>query len=62
MNFDLTEEQNLFVESVRRFAYQEPGQGALQRAHENRFPFDVAERMSEVGLLGITVDAEKGGY
>lgn len=61
MNFELTEGQNLFAESVRRFAEDKLADGALQRAHKPGFPFDVAELMAKQGLLGITIPEEDGG-
>src|SRR5947208_246654 len=61
MNFDLTEEQKLFAESVRRFAQGQLAQGALKRAHNARFPFDVAKLMHAQGLMGITIPEADGG-
>src|SRR6185503_909895 len=61
MNFDFTEEQTLFAESVRRFAQAHLEKDALARAHDPRFPFDVAQRMSEQGLMGITIPEADGG-
>src|SRR5207302_1529905 len=34
---------------------------ALKRAHEARFPFEVAKLMSAQGLMGITIPAADGG-
>ena len=42
MNFDFTEEQKLFADSVHKFAQAHLAKDALKRAHEPRFPFDVA--------------------
>jgi alkylation response protein AidB-like acyl-CoA dehydrogenase len=61
MNFEFTPEQKLFADQVRRFAQSELAGGALARAHEPRFPFDVAKCMSRQGLMGITLSAEDGG-
>jgi alkylation response protein AidB-like acyl-CoA dehydrogenase len=61
MNFDFTEEQKLFAESVRRFAQAHLAEDTLARAHNPRFPFDVARLMSQQGLMGITISAEDGG-
>jgi alkylation response protein AidB-like acyl-CoA dehydrogenase len=36
-------------------------QAALTRAHNPRFPFDVAELMSAQGLMGITIPEADGG-
>ncbi len=61
MNFDYTEEQKQFAESVRRFAHDHLAAGALKRAHDPRFPFDVAKLMSAQGLMGITLGEADGG-
>jgi alkylation response protein AidB-like acyl-CoA dehydrogenase len=61
MNFDLTPEQQSFADAVRRFARDRLRDGALARAHEPGFPFDVARQLAEQGLLGITVSEEDGG-
>src|SRR4249919_3290286 len=61
MNFDFTEEQKLFADSVRRFAQAQLEKDALQRAHEPHFPFDVARLMSRQGLMGITIPEADGG-
>jgi hypothetical protein len=61
MNFELTDERKLFAEAVCKYACAELEPGSLARAHDPRFPFDVAERMSRQGLLGITLAEEDGG-
>jgi alkylation response protein AidB-like acyl-CoA dehydrogenase len=61
MNFDLTEEQAMFRDSVAAFADRHLRDGALARAHSEDYPWDVAERMAEAGLIGITTTAEDGG-
>jgi alkylation response protein AidB-like acyl-CoA dehydrogenase len=61
MNFDFTEEQKLFAESVRKFALAHLEKDALKRAHNAGFPFDVAKLMGAQGLMGITIDEADGG-
>jgi alkylation response protein AidB-like acyl-CoA dehydrogenase len=61
MDFEFTDEQKLFAESVRRFALAHLERDALQRAHNPRFPFDVAKLMSEQGLMGVTIAEADGG-
>ena len=61
MNFDFTDEQKLFADSVRRFAREKLAPGAVKRAHDPRFPFDVAKLMAKQGLMGITLPQEDGG-
>ena len=61
MNFDFTDEQKLFADSVRRFAREKLAPGAVKRAHDPRFPFDVAKLMAKQGLMGITLPQQDGG-
>src|ERR1700681_1317719 len=61
MNFDYTDEQKLFADQVRRFAQTQLASGALKRAHDPGFPFDVAQLMAKQGLMGITLPQEDGG-
>jgi alkylation response protein AidB-like acyl-CoA dehydrogenase len=61
MDFDFTAEQKQFAEQVRRFAREHLAKGALERAHDPRFPFDVARLMAKQGLLGITLPQSEGG-
>jgi alkylation response protein AidB-like acyl-CoA dehydrogenase len=61
MNFELAEEQKLFADSVRRFALAHLEKDALARAHNSRFPFEVAQLMARQGLMGITIPQEDGG-
>ena len=61
MNFELTEEQQLFADNVRRFANDHLKEGALARAHSDAFPWDTARLIAEQGLLGITVKEADGG-
>jgi alkylation response protein AidB-like acyl-CoA dehydrogenase len=61
MNFDFTEEQQMFAESVRRFARTELADGALERAHTAGNSWDVAKKIAQAGLLGITLKPEDGG-
>jgi alkylation response protein AidB-like acyl-CoA dehydrogenase len=61
MQFNFTEEQQAFADSVRRFALAHLEKGALERAHDPRYPFDVAKLISAQGLMGITVPEADGG-
>jgi alkylation response protein AidB-like acyl-CoA dehydrogenase len=61
MDFTLSEEQIAFQDSVRGFASRTLAAGALARAHDERFPWDVAKAMSEAGLFGIMLAEEDGG-
>jgi len=61
MDFNLTQEQRAFEEAVLGFAERHLVAGALRRAHQDDYPWDVAKLMAEQGLLGITIQEESGG-
>jgi len=61
MDFELTGEQKAFGDSVRRFAQATLAEGALRRAHDPKYPWDIARKLAAQGLLGITVAEADGG-
>ena len=61
MDFNLTKEQMIFRDSVSKFALHHLADKALERAHSDAFPMEVAELMADQGLLGITIAEIDGG-
>lgn len=61
MNFELTSEQQAFADAVGKFALNELAPGALERAHSPHYPWDIASKLSEQGLLGIALSEKDGG-
>lgn len=61
MDFNLSEEHQAFADSVGRFARDQLADGALERAHSHRFPWETAQKIAEQGLLGIAFDEKDGG-
>ena len=61
MDFRLTPEQQQFRDSVLKFSHKELSAGALARAHDPKYPWDVAKKMAKQGLLGITIAEADGG-
>ncbi|MBV9840043.1 MAG: acyl-CoA dehydrogenase family protein [Sphingomonadaceae bacterium] len=61
MNFDLTPEQIAFQDAVRGFARAQLADGALERAHDPRYSFDLARKLAGQGLLGIIMPEADGG-
>jgi len=61
MDFHLSHEQQAFKDSVTRFARDHLADGAVARAHEPAYPWDIARLMAENGLLGITIAEADGG-
>ena len=61
MDFRLTEQQRMFRDSVAAFARKELSQGALERAHDAEYPYEISKKMSAAGLLGIMIAEDDGG-
>jgi len=61
MNFQLTPDQQSFRDSVTRFAKRHLAEGAVARAHEPAYPWDISRLMADNGLLGITIAQADGG-
>src|SRR5262247_3965591 len=57
----LNEGQRQIRDMARQFAMRELAPTAAERDRTPRFPREVFARMGELGLLGMTVDAEFGG-
>src|SRR5262249_51158576 len=61
MDFEFTAEQKAFADSAGRFARERLAEGALKRAHDPRYPWNIAQMLAGQGLLGITITASDGG-
>ena len=61
MDFNLTSEQKAFADAVAKFSEKELAPGALERAHNAQYPWEIAEKLSAQGLLGITFAEKDGG-
>ncbi|HXO20795.1 MAG TPA: acyl-CoA dehydrogenase family protein [Thermoanaerobaculia bacterium] len=61
VDFSLSEDQELLVEQVRRFAEERILPGVEERDREHRFPSEVVAELGELGLLGMLVEEEYGG-
>ena len=61
MDFNLTEEQIAFQNSVRSLADKYLKEGNLRRAHDPLFPKDIAKLFSKNSLMGITLPEKDGG-
>ena len=61
MDFELTDEQRLIRETVRRFAEQELAPAASERDRAGRFPRELVSRMASMGFLGGPIPKAYGG-
>jgi alkylation response protein AidB-like acyl-CoA dehydrogenase len=64
MNFDLTEEQQLLADSIRRFIANDYGFEARRRivASADGYSAEVWNTMAEMGLLALPLPAEHDGF
>ncbi|WP_137823749.1 isobutyryl-CoA dehydrogenase [Pseudomonas sp. D(2018)] len=61
MDFDLTEEQRLLVDSARAFASHELTPHAAEWDRDHHFPLEVIRRAAEQGYLGLYISEDDGG-
>lgn len=61
MDFTLTQEQQMFRDSVAKFAQSELAPKAAERARSPGYPWDVARRLADLGLMGIPFAEVEGG-
>jgi short-chain 2-methylacyl-CoA dehydrogenase len=61
VNFDLSDEQQSIRRLVREFAEAEVKPVAEELDREKRFPYEIVEKLGELGLMGIPYPEEYGG-
>ncbi len=61
MQFELTEDQHLLQQTVRKFARETLLPVAAELDEEGKFPKAQVARMAELGLMGIMAPVEYGG-
>ncbi len=61
MNFDLTNDQKMLQDQVRKFAAAELAPVAPEIDKSGEFPWDNLKKMAKLGLLGMIVPEEYGG-
>ncbi|MGY8828670.1 MAG: isobutyryl-CoA dehydrogenase [Pseudomonadales bacterium] len=61
MDFELSDEQRLLVESARQFASRELAPHAADWDRDHHFPVDVIKRAAEQGYLALYINEEDGG-
>lgn len=62
MNWFLTEEQQMIVETAREIAHKKILPVREQYDHEGTFPWDVVNALAEVDLHGLYIPEEHGGF
>ena len=61
MSFDLTEEQRILRDEIRRYSEERIRPGVVERDQNHTFPAEILTELGEMGLLGMSVAEEHGG-
>ncbi len=61
MDFDLTEEQGMIQETIRKFADEEIAPVASENDKKAHFPRDLFEKLAALGFMGTPIPEEYGG-
>lgn len=61
MDFNITKQEELFLQMISEFAENEIKPIAAEIDEEERFPIETVEKMGKLGLMGIPVPVEYGG-
>lgn len=61
MDFQLNEEQQMILDTIREFAETEIKPGVRERDEQAEFPTDIVKKLGELGFMGMQVPEEYGG-
>ncbi len=61
MDFDLSEEQKMIQETIRKFAKEEIAPVASENDKKGHFPREIFNKMAELGFAGTPIPEEYGG-
>jgi alkylation response protein AidB-like acyl-CoA dehydrogenase len=61
MDFNLSDEQQMFRDTIRSFVEKEILPVASEWEHSGRYPTEIVETMKGLGLFGMTIPEEYGG-
>jgi len=61
MEFNLTDTQRMYVDTVRRFAQQEVAPFVAEYDTAERYPIEIVQKMGPLGLLGGVIPEKYGG-
>jgi alkylation response protein AidB-like acyl-CoA dehydrogenase len=61
MDFDLTEEQKMIQETIRKFADEEIAPVAGENDKKGQFPRKIFHKLAELGFMGTPIPEEYGG-
>lgn len=62
MDFNLTDEQQVYVETVRKFVKNEITPVIMERDRAHAFPFDILKKAWEIGLMNLSIPESVKGF
>ena len=62
LSFELTDEQKMLRRTVRDFAEKEIAPVALELDEKEEFSVELTRKMADLGMFGMVVDEEYGGF
>ena len=62
MDFNLTEEQRKYIETVQRFVGREITPHILNLEKSHSFPFDIIRKAWDLGILNLSIPEAVKGY
>lgn len=62
MDFSLTDQQQMYVETVRRFVKNEITPRVMELEREHAFPLDIIRKVWEMGVMNLCIPASVRGY
>jgi len=61
MDFDLSQEQKMIQDAIRKFAKEEIAPAARENDKNARFPREIFKKLAELGFMGTPIPEEYGG-
>ncbi|MFV0599298.1 MAG: acyl-CoA dehydrogenase [Bacteroidales bacterium] len=61
MDFNISKQEELFLEMIREFTENEIKPIAAEIDEQERFPVETVEKMGKLGIMGIPIPVEYGG-
>jgi butyryl-CoA dehydrogenase len=61
MDFDLSQEQKMIQETIRKFAKEEIAPAARENDKKARFPQEIFKKLADLGFMGTPIPEEYGG-
>lgn len=61
MDFSITEEQKMFIQSIKEFAEKEVAPDVIEREEKGQFPYEIWKKMAKIHLTGLCIPEEYGG-